>query len=190
MAIHPIKGFMRIVRTFAPLLPQAILACVLAVVLCLEIPKSETLTSQINLNVFVPVKAGVVGVVVAALLSFWGYFWSEISNPTTDVSDLPFIVKAYRRTFAYLVPALLLLFVSLGFDFYLLLVNEKSSTALQDSFATFGASLAMIAAFVLVFTYFTLLNMADLQGAGTPQKAKKPKEGAPTSAPLTETPVS
>ena len=187
MAIHPIKGLVRIVRTFAPLLPQGIFASIIAIVLCLEIPKSETLTSQINLDVFVPVKAGVVGVVVAALLSFWGYFWAEIVNSTTDVDDLPYIVEPYRRTFAYLVPALLLLFVSLGFDFYLLLVNEKSSAALQDSFGTFGASLAMIMVFVLVFTYFTLSNMADLKGAGTPPKANDPLAGP---APAGETPTS
>ena len=187
MSIQPIKALARVARTFAPLLPQGILASIIAIVLCLEIPKSETLTSQINLDVFVPVKAGVVGVVVAALLSFWGYFWSEIVNSTTDVDDLPYIVQPYRRTFAYLVPALLLLFVSLGFDFYILLVNEKSSAALQDSFGTFGASLAMIMVFVLVFTYFTLSNMADLQGAGTPPKTKN---SLPGSAPVTDTPAS
>jgi hypothetical protein len=54
------KGLKRIGQTFLPLLPQAILASVIAIVLCLEIPKSETLTSQTNLDVFVPIKAGVV----------------------------------------------------------------------------------------------------------------------------------
>jgi hypothetical protein len=182
------KGLKRIGQTFLPLLPQAILASVIAIVLCLEIPKSETLTSQTNLDVFVPIKAGVVGVVVAALLAFWGYFWAEIVNSTTDVDDLPYIVQAYRRTFAYLVPALLLLFVSLGFDFYLLLVNEKSSAALDDSFGTFGASLAMIMVFVLVFAYFTLSNMADLQSAGTPPKADATPPG-PKPAPAPGTPA-
>jgi hypothetical protein len=125
-----------------------------------------TLTAQINLSLLLPVKAGVVGVIAAALLSFWGYFWTEVNAPETRIQDVPSTVLAYRRTFAYLVPTMLLLFLSLAFDFYLLVVGGRSQSPLQASFGAFGAALIMLLAFALDFSIRTLLNMDDLLLAG------------------------
>ena len=124
-----------------------------------------SVSNQINVSVMLPLKAGVIGVITAALLAFWGYFWVEVIQ-TADVDDLPSIVRSYRRSFAYLVPAILLLFVSMGADFYLALFDPKNPTAGDISFGTFAASFLMLLGFVITFALRTLNEMDTLRRAG------------------------
>jgi hypothetical protein len=140
-------------------------------------------TGGVNTTVLLPLKAGLAGVLAAALLSFWGFFWTEVLAPSTSPQDLPAEVRTYRRWFAWLVPALLLLFVSMGADFYLVLVNQNSLSAAAISFGTFGAAMFMIGLFVLIFASQTAVDMHDLLRAG--QILQKSPEG-PEDGKLTD----
>ena len=147
--------------------PTSLAAAASATTLTEEIPTLKLeLPASVNINVLLPLKAGLIGVMAAALLAFWGFFWTEVIAPSVTREDLPSIVKSYRRSFAYFVPALLLLFVSIGADFYLLLVNGKSVNAGAISFGTFGAAMFMLLLFIIAFSVRTLVEMNDLLKAG------------------------
>lgn len=130
-------------------------------------------TKDVNISVLLPVKAGVAGVIVAALLSFWGYFWAEVAQAAKS-SDVPAVVRAYRSSFAYLVPSVLLLFVSMAADFYLAVLSATDLTAEALSFGTFAASLVMLLAFLLLFTVRSLDDMKTLEIAGDARAAPQP----------------
>jgi hypothetical protein len=142
----------------------------------IPLPKA---TSDLTLNVLLPLKAGVVGVMAAALLAFWGFFWAEVINPQTDAADLPATVRTYRRPFAYIVTTLLLLFVSMGADFYLYLVNLKSHASAAISFGCFAAAMLMLLGFVIDFSARTLVQMEDLRKANEPEPPPGPPPGPP-----------
>jgi len=125
----------------------------------------RSVSNQVNVSIMLPVKAGVIGVITAGLLAFWGYFWVEVIQAASP-DDLPATVRSYRRSFAYLVPTLLLLFISMGADFYLALVDPQAPTAGDISFGAFAAALLMLLAFVLAFTFRTLDEMETLRRAG------------------------
>lgn len=170
MQASPEKHFKKTRRLGASLcfmIPHLLIAVLSAIGLYETITQlSLKLSSTININVLLPIKVGLVGVLAAALLAFWGFFWTEVIDEATSVDDLPSIVRAYRRSFAYFVPALVLLFVSVGADFYTLLGNSSSETSIALSFGTLGASAFMILLFVLDFSARTLLDMNDLLKAG------------------------
>lgn len=147
--------------------PNALVAAATAVILTETIPHLNlTLPGDVNTNVLLPLKAGLVGVLAAAMLAFWGYFWTEVLAPSTSSSDLPSLVRVYRRWFAWLAPALLLLLVSMGADFYLVLANKTSPEAADISFGTFGAAMLMISLFVLAFIFYISDDMKNLLDAG------------------------
>lgn len=147
--------------------PNALVAAVTAAILTEAISRLNlTLPGDVNTTVVLPLKAGLVGVLAAALLAFWGFFWTEVLAPSTTSGDLPSLVRTYRRWFAWLAPALLLLFVSIGADFYLVLVNKKSAEAAEISFGTFGAAVLMIGLFVLDFIFRLSSDMKNLLDAG------------------------
>lgn len=125
-----------------------------------------SLKSDVNINVLLPLKAGLIGVVAAALLAFWGFFWTEVVAQNTELNDLPAIVRSYRQSFAYFVPALMLLFASTGADFYLLFASSGRDQATAFSFATLAAALVMILVFVVLFSSRTLVEMNELLQAG------------------------
>jgi hypothetical protein len=146
-------------------LPYVLVAAGAGVGLSEEIPLPGRI-GAVTLNVLLPVKAGVVGVMAAALLAFWGFFWAEVIGPQTPLGTVPAVVRSYRRAFAYIVSALLLLFVSMGADFYLYLVNQKSRSVLAISFGCFAASLFMLLGFIIDFSVRTLVQMDALKKAG------------------------
>jgi hypothetical protein len=147
-------------------------AAVAGVCLSAVIPLPKTI-GDVTLNVLLPLKAGVAGVMAAALLAFWGFFWAEVINPQTSPEDIPATVRTYRRPFAYIVPTLLLLFVSMGADFYLYLVNQKSHTSAAISFGCFAAAMLMLLGFVVDFSVRTLIQMEALRKANEPNKPTK-----------------
>lgn len=150
-------------------IPYALVSAAAAIGLTYVIPRLKLdLQSAVNVSLLLPVKAGLVGVFAAALLAFWGFFWTEVIAESTEVDDLPYIVRSYRRSFGYFVPALLLLFASMGADFYSLLVNSGSNSSAAVSFGTFGAALFMLVLFLVDFTLRTLVQMQNLLGAGKP----------------------
>jgi hypothetical protein len=147
--------------------PNALVAAVSAAALTETISHLDlALPGDVNTTVLLPLKAGLAGVLAAAVLAFWGFFWNEVLAPSTKRGDFPAQVKVYRRWFAWLVPALLLLFVSMGADFYLVLVNKQSPGATAISFSTFGGAMLMIGLFVLAFTFRTAVDMSNLLAAG------------------------
>lgn len=153
--------------------PNALVAAVSAAVLTETISHLNlTLPGDVNTTVLLPLKAGLAGVLAAAMLAFWGFFWNEVLTPATNSADLPALVMVYRRWFAWLAPALLLLFVSMGADFYLVLVDEKSLEAAAISFGTFGAAMLMIGLFFLAFTFRLAGDMKNLLDAGRSQNSK------------------
>lgn len=149
------------------IIPYAVIAAASSTTLTEEIPNVSTgLSSNTNLTVLLPVKAGIVGVIAAALLAFWGFFWAEVVNENTEVEDYPDVVRSYRIAFGYFIPALILLFVSVAADFYLILVNTSSQTALAISFGTFASSLLMMGVFIGHFALRTLFEMNTMLRAG------------------------
>jgi hypothetical protein len=164
--------------------PQIFIAAISAAALIEAIQRlGLTIPRNVNTTILLPLKAGLAGVLAAALLAFWGFFWTEVNAPSTERRDLPSQVRTYRRWFAWLVPALLLLFVSVGADFYLVLINKKSLDAAAVSFGTFGGAMFMIGLFVLAFTSRTALEMSYLIKAGEIQKNKtKQSDRAPEQA--------
>jgi hypothetical protein len=155
------------IKSLGFLVPNALVAAVTATILTEAIPYINlTLPGDVNTTVLLPLKAGLAGVLAAAMLAFWGFFWTEVLAPSTGSEDLPALVRDYRRWFAWLTPALLLLFVSMGADFYLVLVNKESLGAGAISFGTFGASMLMIALFVLAFIFRLSGDMKNLLDAG------------------------
>jgi hypothetical protein len=145
-----------------------------------EIPLPKSI-SNVTINVLLPLKAGIVGVMAAALLAFWGFFWAEIIAPETSLEELPAIVRSYRRSFAYIVPSILLLFTSIGADFYLYLVNQHSRTSASISFGCFAASLFMLGAFILDFATRTIIQMDALRKAGETSGPARPGSASHTA---------
>jgi hypothetical protein len=139
-------------------------------------------TKDVNISVLLPVKAGIAGVIVAALLSFWGYFWAEVAQAAKS-ADVAAIVRAYRSSFAYLVPSILLLFVSMAADFYLALGSADDQTAQAISFGTLATSLLMLLAFLLLFTLRSLDDMKTLEIAGDRGSGRHahPRQGSQTA---------
>jgi hypothetical protein len=182
--IPPYRRLGRYITSLGFLAPKSLVAAVAATILTETISHLNlTLPGDVNTTVLLPLKAGLAGVLAAAMLAFWGFFWSETLAPSTKSRDLPYVVKDYRPWFAWLAPALLLLFVSIGADFYLVLVDKKSPGAAAISFGTFGAAMFMIGLFVLDFISRLSRDMKDLLDAGLanskvpdPQQHKITKE--------------
>lgn len=147
--------------------PQAAISIVATIGLYLAFSHlSVMLPQDVDINILLPIKVGLVGVLAAALLSFWGFFWTEVNSATTEVQDLPATARAYRRSFAYFVPCLLLLFVSVGADFYTLTTAKSCSRAIYISFATLGAAVLVLFIFILAFSTRTLMEMNAMLIAG------------------------
>jgi hypothetical protein len=176
-------------QAIASIAPQ----CIAATILGLSISgwlvgTGHGVTKDVNISVLLPVKAGVAGVIVAALLSFWGYFWAEVAQAAKS-SDVPAIVRAYRSSFAYLVPTVLLLFVSMAADFYLAVLSANDLTAEALSFGTFASSLVMLLAFLLLFTVRSLDDMKTLEIAGDRGPTPQPSGAGGSQLPQTVPPL-
>lgn len=147
--------------------PYAIVAGGSGTVLTEEIPiPKHSQLLNLNLSVLLPIKAGLIGVIAAALLAFWGFFWSEVVSENSTNEDMPAIVRSYRRSFGFFVPAMLLLFASTGADFYLLVVNSTSAPAASISVGTFAAALFTMLLFVVVFCFYIFVDMQNLYSLG------------------------
>jgi hypothetical protein len=144
-------------------IPYQIMALVAAAALTTSIIYFKiAVPTSIDANILLPLTAGMIGVLTALLLAFWGYFWSEVISAKNDLPEIGSIVKIYRRSFGYCVPALALLFVSIGADFYLVLGHRSSKDCIALSLGTFGAALFVLLIFVVAFSCRTLIDMDAL----------------------------
>lgn len=140
------QQILRVVR--APFLLGLAAAAGLTIILAfLELAPSGS-----AIELLLGLKAGIVALVTSTIVFFEIAFFQDLS--TARPSDYPHIALDYLEYIVVLLPADLILFVSVGMDFYLVVASDTVGQLTGAvSFGTFGASLLMLLVFIIRFSY-------------------------------------